>query len=39
MAGGWASLGLLPELVYAVEDDFNWLLPTAIQECVVMLLC
>lgn len=35
MAGGWASLGLLPELVHTVEDDFHWLLPTAIQEYVI----
>jgi hypothetical protein len=32
MAGGWASLGLLEELVHAAEDDFDWMLPTAIQE-------
>lgn len=32
MAGGWASLGLLKELVRAAEDDFDWMLPTAIQE-------
>jgi hypothetical protein len=32
MAGGWASLGLLEELVQAVEEDFDWILPTGIQE-------
>jgi len=28
MAGGWDSLGLLPELVQACEEDFNWILPS-----------
>jgi len=32
MAGGWASLGLLDELVQTVEEDLDWILPTAIQE-------
>lgn len=31
MAGGWASLGLLPDLVRTIEDEFRWSLPTAIQ--------
>jgi len=39
MAGGWASLGLLDELVAAVEDDFEWTLPTAVQdECIPLIL-
>ena len=39
MAGGWASLGLLEELVTVVEEDFSWFLPTAIQEeCIPLLL-
>jgi ATP-dependent RNA helicase DDX1 len=38
MAGGWASLGLLDELVRAVEDDFRWSLPTAIQDEAIPLI-
>lgn len=39
MAGGWESLGLLPELVQTVEEDFDWILPSAIQdECIPLLL-
>ena len=39
MAGGWASLGLLDELVAVVENDFNWMLPTAVQdECIPLIL-
>lgn len=39
MAGGWASLGLLDELVEVVENDFNWMLPTAVQdECIPLIL-
>jgi ATP-dependent RNA helicase DDX1 len=38
MAGGWASLGLLDELVQAVEEDFKWLLPTAIQDEAIPLI-
>ena len=36
MSGGWASLGLLPELVEAVEEE--WLLPTDIQDESIPLL-
>jgi superfamily II DNA/RNA helicase len=38
MAGGWASLGLLPELVRTVEDEFRWSLPTAIQDESIPLI-
>jgi len=39
MAGGWASLGLLEELVRAAEEDFEWILPTGIQdECIPLIL-
>lgn len=39
MAGGWESLGLLPELVQTVEEDFDWILPSAIQdECIPLFL-
>ena len=31
MAGGWESLGLLPELVQACEEDFNWILPSDVR--------
>lgn len=38
MAGGWDSLGLLPELVQACEEDFGWLLPSGIQDESIPLL-
>ena len=38
MAGGWSSLGLLPELVQACEEDFDWILPSAIQDEAIPLL-
>mmetsp|Transcript_60576 Transcript_60576/g.179558 ORF Transcript_60576/g.179558 Transcript_60576/m.179558 type:complete len:737 (-) Transcript_60576:353-2563(-) len=39
MAGGWASLGLMPELVDAAENDFDWILPTGVQdECIPLIL-
>ncbi|GKY97482.1 ATP-dependent RNA helicase ddx1 [Mayamaea pseudoterrestris] len=38
MSGGWASLGLLDELVQTVEEDFEWLLPTAIQDEAIPLI-
>jgi ATP-dependent RNA helicase DDX1 len=38
MAGGWSSLGLLPELVYAVEEEAGWLLPTDIQDEAIPLI-
>ena len=38
MSGGWASLGLLDELVQAVEEEFDWLLPTAIQDESIPLI-
>jgi ATP-dependent RNA helicase DDX1 len=38
MSGGWASLGLMDELVAAVEQDFDWLLPTAIQDEAIPLI-
>ena len=36
MLGGWASLGLSPEFVQAVEDE--WILPTGIQDESIRLL-
>lgn len=38
MAGGWSSLGLLPELVATCEEDFDWSLPSAIQDEAIPLL-
>jgi hypothetical protein len=38
MAGGWESLGLLPELLETIEDDFRWTLPTAIQDEAIPLI-
>lgn len=38
MAGGWEALGLLPELVQTVEEDFGWILPTAIQDEAIPLI-
>ena len=38
MAGGWSSLGLLPELVQTCEEDFDWILPSAIQDEAIPLL-
>ena len=38
MAGGWESLGLLPELVQTCEEDFDWILPSAIQDEAIPLL-
>jgi superfamily II DNA/RNA helicase len=39
MAGGWESLGLMSELIQTIEEDFDWLLPSAIQdECIPLLL-
>jgi ATP-dependent RNA helicase DDX1 len=37
MAGGFDSLGLLPELIQAV-DDLGWLLPTDIQDEAIPLI-
>ena len=37
MAGGFDSLGLLPELIRAV-DDLDWLLPTDIQDEAIPLI-
>ena len=39
MSGGWASLGLLPELVQTIEDEFRWGLPTGIQGACRDLRC
>lgn len=36
MSGGWASLGLSPELVEVVEEE--WILPTGIQDESIPLL-
>jgi ATP-dependent RNA helicase DDX1 len=36
MSGGWADLGLLPELVRACQDE--WMLPTDIQDESIPLL-
>lgn len=33
-----ASLGLLPELVRTIEDEFQWSLPTAIQDEAIPLI-
>ena len=38
MAGGWASLGLIPELVATVEQDYGWMLPTDIQDEAIPLI-
>jgi ATP-dependent RNA helicase DDX1 len=39
MAGGWASLGLMPELVAAVQEEMGWILPSAVQEeCIPLIL-
>jgi ATP-dependent RNA helicase DDX1 len=39
MAGGWASLGLMPELVAAVQEEMGWSLPSAVQEeCIPLIL-
>jgi ATP-dependent RNA helicase DDX1 len=38
MAGGFASLGLLDELVRAAEDDYGWTLPTDVQDEAIPLI-
>lgn len=38
MAGGWDSLGLMPELVQACEDDFNWRLPSDVSYRIVLIM-
>ncbi|CAB9508555.1 ATP-dependent RNA helicase Ddx1 (Fragment) [Seminavis robusta] len=38
MAGGWESLGLLPELVQTCEEDLGWGLPSDIQEEAIPML-
>jgi len=37
MAGGFESLGLMPELIRAV-DDMGWLLPTDVQDEAIPLI-
>ena len=37
MSGGFADLGLLPELLKAI-DDLGWLLPTDIQDEAIPLI-
>lgn len=37
MAGGFDSLGLIPELIHAV-DDLGWLLPTDVQDEAIPLI-
>ena len=37
MAGGFHSLGLMPELLKAV-DDLGWLLPTDVQDETIPLI-
>jgi ATP-dependent RNA helicase DDX1 len=38
MAGGFASLGLLDELVRAAEVDYGWTLPTDVQDETIPLI-
>ncbi|CAM9108639.1 unnamed protein product [Choristocarpus tenellus] len=38
MAGGFEALGLCPELVRAVKDDFGYLLPTNVQDEAIPLM-
>lgn len=37
MAGGFHSLGLLPELLKAIDDQ-SWLLPTDVQDEAIPLI-
>jgi hypothetical protein len=35
---GFAAMGLMPELVSCVEEDYGWLLPTDIQDEAIPLI-
>lgn len=36
--GGFAAMGLMPELIQCIEEEYGWLLPTDVQDEAIPLI-